>query len=780
MLNLIKCKLFGYYNCHRDMVVSIVYISDPYVYGFQGVDGVPLDGEDNHDDGQDDATGEEHEYGSFMGVDLWSLTSDEVKGMEFASLNASYAFYNEYGKVKGFSVRKNKRGKNKNNEVSWQQFVCSCEGYRRDKYINMPNRQREHRVLTRFGCQAEMRVSIEGSSGCWFVSRFSDDHNHELVGERYYGLLRSHKKMSDADVAQMDSMRKSGIRIPQIYGSFANQSGGYQLIGFRKKEMYNEVQKERRLQEGDVKEAVCFLRQLKRKDPTLYWGHKVGGDGRLLHLFWSDGCCQVDYEVFGDVLAFDATYGRNKYKCPVVVFSGVNHHKQTCVFGCAIVSNEKEETYVWVLEQFLHAMKGRQPTCVITDGDLSMKNAISAVFPNAHHRLCGWHLIRNVTANVGDIRFTKMFKTCMLANLDIDEFEDRWKAAVEECRLTENEWVQQLYDKKLMWATAHIRGKFFAGMRTTSRCEALHAHMGRYVHSGFSLNEFLHHYQRCLEYMRSREIEADFKSAYGVPVMQTEVVSLERFGSLVYTREIFKVFRKRMSKSLSLNVVECIETTTSNLFVVVKYGNRKLKWHVALYTNEREVRCSCLGMESDGIPCGHIIRVLVFLDFDNLPESLVLDRWTKNAKDGVQSGVVNCTIGGDNALCNARYTALIDSCRRLCTYASRDQRLYKDIREKLIFEIEKIEDQQRQQASVHYGIGEEDVEGYVREPEAFTSHTSGGIPSSSGQRGKKKTKCGCCKAEGHTRKSCPHAARIDNIINSQGGSRASTPFNYNY
>jgi transposase-like protein len=29
---------------------------------------------------------------------------------------------------------------------------------------------------------------------------------------------------------------------------------------------------------------------------------------------------------------------------------------------------------------------------VITDGDLAMRNAIRRVFPNAHHRLCAWHL----------------------------------------------------------------------------------------------------------------------------------------------------------------------------------------------------------------------------------------------------------------------------------------------------------------------------------------------------------------------------------------------------
>jgi hypothetical protein len=89
------------------------------------------------------------------------------------------------------------------------------------------------------------------------------------------------------------------------------------------------------------------------------------------------------------VVAFDATYKKNKYKCPFVVFSGVNnHHNQTIILATAIVSNEVKGTYVWLLEQLKAAMKGKTPISVITDGDVAMRNAIKRVFPNSYHRLC--------------------------------------------------------------------------------------------------------------------------------------------------------------------------------------------------------------------------------------------------------------------------------------------------------------------------------------------------------------------------------------------------------
>lgn len=96
----------------------------------------------------------------------------------------------------------------------------------------------------------------------------------------------------------------------------------------------------------------------------------------------------MDYEVFGDVAAFDATYGKNKYKCPILVFSGVNNHNHTLVFGSAVIANETNDTYVCLLEQSIEAIKDRMPTSVITDGDMAMRIAIKKVFPNSHHRLC--------------------------------------------------------------------------------------------------------------------------------------------------------------------------------------------------------------------------------------------------------------------------------------------------------------------------------------------------------------------------------------------------------
>ena len=59
-----------------------------------------------------------------------------------------------------------------------------------------------------------------------------------------------------------------------------------------------------------------------------------------------------DYLDYGDATVFDSTYKVNRYGMPFIPFVGLNNHRCTTVFACAIVSDETEGTYVWLLETF--------------------------------------------------------------------------------------------------------------------------------------------------------------------------------------------------------------------------------------------------------------------------------------------------------------------------------------------------------------------------------------------------------------------------------------------
>ncbi|XP_057746739.1 protein FAR1-RELATED SEQUENCE 5-like [Arachis stenosperma] len=164
-----------------------------------------------------------------------------------------------------------------------------------------------------------MRIKRNDGSGKWYVSRFVDEHIYELASGKFVDYLRSHRRISEVEIAQMTSLMEVGINIPKIYEFFVAQVGGFNLVTFTKQDMYNEVRRQRGMQNGDVSAAIRYLEGVSRVDNRMFWRYKVGSENNLCDLFWSDGRSHFDYAIFRDVLAFDANYSRNKYNLSVVV-----------------------------------------------------------------------------------------------------------------------------------------------------------------------------------------------------------------------------------------------------------------------------------------------------------------------------------------------------------------------------------------------------------------------------------------------------------------------------
>ncbi|XP_028215161.1 protein FAR1-RELATED SEQUENCE 5-like [Glycine soja] len=479
--------------------------------------------------------------------DMEKMSVEDVSRFDFAELELAYVFYYWYAKITGFSVR----------ETLEQAFVCSCAGYRREKGSTSNTRKRRERKESRCGCEAMFRVHVHFSTGRWYVTCWNFEHNHLLLDLKLPSLLPAHRKMSTIDIMQIENYRKVGIGPPHMYAAFANHCGGYDKVGFIRKDIYNQEVHMRKQHTSDASGALKYLHDLRKKDLTMYVLYTVDEGSRLQRLFWCDTESQLLYGVFGDILAFDATYKKNKYLCPFVVFSSVNHHNQTIVFAAAIVTDETKETYVWLLEQFLEAMKGKAPSSIITDGDLAMRNAITRVMPSVFHKLCAWHLLRNALSHVGDKQVLKWLKNLMLGDFEVVTFEEKWKEMIATFELEDNSWIGELYEKRMKWSPAHLRGNFFAGIRTTSRCEAFHAHVAKYVHSRTNLTDFVEQFKRCLTYFRYRAIVADYFSTYGNEVLQTNLRSLERSADQLLTEEMFILFQSYVSRTIKLRVVDC-------------------------------------------------------------------------------------------------------------------------------------------------------------------------------------------------------------------------------
>ncbi|XP_062088497.1 protein FAR1-RELATED SEQUENCE 5-like [Humulus lupulus] len=198
-----------------------------------------------------------------------------------------------------------------------------------------------------------------------------------------------------------------------------------------KKDLYNWIGRQRRQEaeegETDAEGALGYLECLGLRDPDFYETHTIDKDFRLADLFWADGNCRRDYNLFGEIMAFDTTYRKNAYNKPLLIFVGVNHHFRTIVFAVALLYDETEETYIWVLQEYLECMKNKAPHVIVTDGDHAMENAIKVVMPQSVHRLCAWHLQANLTNNAPHPLFKAKFNELLYQYCTEEQLVGRYK-----------------------------------------------------------------------------------------------------------------------------------------------------------------------------------------------------------------------------------------------------------------------------------------------------------------------------------------------------------------
>ncbi|KAJ1428168.1 Zinc finger, PMZ-type [Sesbania bispinosa] len=711
-------------------------------YGFEGIE---IDGR-----------------GDLTDLDADLITDEVMMKFHFSNIECAFQFYNWFGKRRGFSARRGKERKDKNEEIVEKTFFCHREGKRRKR--KCVKGVRKSKPETRNGCLAKLKIRVLKQTGRWHVTSFCNEHNHPLVLPKFTKVLPAHRRMTDADIMQMNNMRKAGISTPQIYGSFASQCGGFEHVGFSKRDMYNQIVKQRSFRESDVKSALQYLRKIAEIDEALACRHTVDEKGRLQRLFWCDGHSQVDYKLFGDVLAFDATYQRNKYHYPLVVFSGINHHNQSIIFATTLVGDETEETYVWLLQQFLVVMKGKCPTAVITDGDVAMRNAIRRVFPNASHRLCAWHLIRNATSNVKNPKVVAEFKRCMLGDYELHQFHRKWETMVRDFGLEDNSWVKEIFEKRRMWATAYMRARFFGGFRMTSRCEGLHSHIGKFVHSRHDLADFLENFRHCLDAFRYRELEADFASVNGEPIMQTNIKVLEKSACRSFTWEVFTLFLPALARGSTVRVKSSTTLMSQTIFTVTKYGRAGNEWHVSWMPNPFQIRCSCKRMESFGLPCDHIVGVLVHLNIEEMPKCLVLDRWTMGIKEKIHECNVDQNTVWDSVYL-ARCGALDWLCRLMTRKCARSTMKYNVTRDLVTRHLQWLGESDE-------GIGDENEKPeereIIRDPVRVGSKGCAATSTSQPLKSRKRQRCRLCGEVGHNRTTCSTIRRqYEHVLSQQ-------------
>nr|XP_029145485.1 protein FAR1-RELATED SEQUENCE 5-like isoform X2 [Arachis hypogaea]XP_029145486.1 protein FAR1-RELATED SEQUENCE 5-like isoform X2 [Arachis hypogaea]XP_029145487.1 protein FAR1-RELATED SEQUENCE 5-like isoform X2 [Arachis hypogaea] len=696
-----------------------------------------------------------------------TVTADDIINQTFETSDAAYNLYVRYARCLGFGVRKGDTAREKDGTQRRRRFFCSKEGKRAEKYISSLSRKREHRALTRTGCEAMLAVYLDTKTSTWRVKKLVEKHNHDLVPQCLVHLIPNHRGLTEPQKAQANTMHDHGLPTSKIMGLMVGQAGGYANVGFTKKDLDNHFQRARRamLIGGDSNATISYLLGKTDVDPMAMTRYSATDEGRLANLFWADGICRSDYQCFGDVLAFDTTYRKNKYRRPLVIFSGCNHHRQTCIFGFALVEDERTATYTWLLQNFLEVMLNKSPSVVVTDGDEAMKAAIREIFPDATHRLCGWHIQKNVTANTKNKNFSNDFRRCLYAPWHPEEFEEYWENMIKKYGLEENEWVLSEYEKRKSWASAYLRDKFCAGFRTTSRCEAINNFIKRFIGIRQSLLELVQNLEHALMDYRNNELVSQFKTLYGEPVLTTGLEALELSAANFYTREILGEVKKEIQGVVALDVIN-EENISTTVVLKVKECDRRQHTYIVLYDrNTKHMECECSRWSSEGIPCRHMFCAMKRVGLQKLPDSLLLRRWSKDAKKYLDESSAGGTTQDREREFLMRYGALSVAATWMVFLGAQDGPSFHDTMNEVCRWTQTLE----QKSDLKRQTTDSTTPNFVGDPSVVKTK---GAPKGKKERGKRR--CTKCNSAGHVKNKCPVRNDGDDLGDKTGnGAQAS-------
>uniref|UniRef100_A0A7N1A8K1 Protein FAR1-RELATED SEQUENCE n=1 Tax=Kalanchoe fedtschenkoi TaxID=63787 RepID=A0A7N1A8K1_KALFE len=499
-------------------------------------------------------------------------------GMEFESYDDVYNYYNCYAKEAGFCVRvKNSWFKRNSKEKYGAVLCCSSQGFKRIKDVNRLRKE------TRTGCPAMIRMRLVDSKR-WRIVEVTLDHNH-LLGSRVH---KSVKRLTNCTKRKLNSNSDAEVRTIKLYHALVVDAGGDGSCNVIGREARTQSSKPDQLclKKGDSQSVYNYFCRMQMSNSNFFHSVDFNVDGLLRNVFWADARSRAACGYFGDVVRFDSTYLSSKYETPLVTFVGLNHHGQSVLLGCGLLSNETTESYVWIFKTWAACMNGHTPQTIITDRCLCLQTAISQVFPRSHHRFGLFDIMRRVPEKLGGLRnydaIRKALFKAVYETLKVGEFEGAWGFMVHHFGVADNEWLQSLYKDRVLWAPVCLKDTFFAGIAAASQGDNISPFFDKYVHKQTPLKEFLDKYEFAVQKKHKEESLADIESRNWTPILKSRC-SFELQVSKAYTKEMFNKFQFEVEEMYS-----CF--STMQLHVNGPITIFLVKERILVEGNRREIR----------------------------------------------------------------------------------------------------------------------------------------------------------------------------------------------
>src|SRR5207248_2825934 len=153
---------------------------------------------------------------------------------------------------------------------------------------------------------------------------------------------------------------------------------------------------ERTIDKDDAHNMLQELYDLQKEEPGwIIETRLIGDDLRLGSILWMSPQQVQLWIRFHDVVITDDTYKTNRYDMALSLFMIIDNHNRTRIVAQALIEDETESTFQWILDRILHGTNFIFPRVLFTDGDLAMAAAIKAQLPDTYHCICLFHMNQN-------------------------------------------------------------------------------------------------------------------------------------------------------------------------------------------------------------------------------------------------------------------------------------------------------------------------------------------------------------------------------------------------
>lgn len=288
-------------------------------------------------------------------------------GQIFTTDEEAFEYYSNFARRNGFSIRKARSTESQNLGIYRRDFVCYRSGFNQTRKKANVEHPRDRKSV-RCGCDAKLYLTKEIVDGVaqWYVSQFSNVHNHELLEDDQVRLLPAYRKIQEADQEQILLLSKAGFPVNRIV-KLLELGKGVQpgKLPFIEKDVRNFVRTCKKTiqendallsekRENDMMELIEVCKTMAEKDADFAYSYTVDDNDKVENIAWSYAESASAFSVFGDVVTFDSTYHSITYGLFLGIWFGISNCGKAILFGCTLLQDDSANSFAWALQVRRH------------------------------------------------------------------------------------------------------------------------------------------------------------------------------------------------------------------------------------------------------------------------------------------------------------------------------------------------------------------------------------------------------------------------------------------